>query len=89
MRLRPIRTNNTIKFILCIQGRGAITRTDLMIVLSSIADLVGVQSLEKTEEVLDRLLPRLSQRKSKNVVQYDPYIQTKTLLSPDPLFLSY
>ena len=46
----------------CVQGRGAITRTDIMIVLASIADLVGVHSLEKCEEVLDRILPRLGRQ---------------------------
>ena len=45
-----------------VQGRGAITRTDLMIVLASIAELVGVHSLEKCEEVLDRILPRLDRQ---------------------------
>ena len=46
-------------FTICdVQGRGAITRTDLLVVLGSIADLVGVNSLRETEEVLDRIFPR-------------------------------
>jgi len=52
-------------FSICdVQGRGAITRTDLLVVLGSIADLVGVDSLGETEEILERIFPRLDAQKT-------------------------
>ena len=40
------------------QGHGAISRADLALVFTSLADLVGVTGLGRSEEILDRIFQR-------------------------------